>query len=178
MEKYFVICNNDLVFEKDWDKPLIDFMEKNEKCGICAPMLTDISGQQVQNMGGCADFCSHKGGVPEQWKYPEESTWTTGAVLMIRTEAYLKVGGFDEQFLFYASDSDLCLKMGFEGYKIFNIPQSRVRHYHMSATKTAMQQGLPIQQIGQQDMMKFNKIYEIHGIKIGQNREPVLEAVI
>jgi len=177
-DKYFVVMNNDCVVEKNWDKPLIEFMEKNERVGLVAPMLVDITGQQVQNMGGLADFCSHKGGVPQMWKQPEENLWTTGACIMVRRSAFDEVGGFDEQFAFYCSDSDLCLKLGFAGYKVFNIPESKVRHFHMQSTRKAQSEGLPIMQIGQQDQLKFNRKYELHGLRIGQMREPVLEAVV
>lgn len=177
-DKYFVVLNNDCIVTKNWDKPLVEFLEANDNVGIVAPMLTDMTGQYVQNMGGGADFCSHKGGVPSQWKYPEENVWTTGACIMVRREAFDKVGGFDEQFLFYCSDSDLCLKMGFAGYKIYNIPESKVRHFHGQSTKVADEGGLPIRQIGANDQLLFNKKYEMHGIQIGVNREPVQEVCL
>jgi hypothetical protein len=164
--EYFVIMNNDCIVEPNWCEHLQTYMIENKDCGISAPMLLDVSGRQVQNMGGLNDFCSHKGGVPENWKNPEENTWTTFACVMIRKEAFIKIRGFDEQFLFYCSDSDMCLRMILNGYKVINLPASKVRHFHMAST----QENKEVMKIGADDQRKFQVKWEFCGIGIGKNK--------
>jgi len=174
--KYFVIMNNDCIPEKGWLEEMYNFMEANPDCGIVAPMLTDVSGTQVQNMGGGADFCSHKGGTREQWKQPEKNWWTTFACVMIRTEAFKKVGGMDRQYLFYCSDSDICLKMNLANYTVYNIPSAVVRHFHSRSTQIEGESGsTKIIEQGHKDQMLFNARWERHGISIGRNNFPVQE---
>lgn len=174
--KYFVIMNNDCVVEKNWLNVLVDFMEKNPTCGIVAPMMTDMTGKHIQNMGGGADFCSHKGGERGTYKVPEKNWWTTFACVMIRAEAFYKVGGMDRQFLFYCSDSDLCLKMILCGYTVYNHPDSVVRHYHGASIQSEISAGnRKIMEIGRQDQIKFNNKWRRNGVLIGGSHYPVEE---
>lgn len=173
--KYFVIMNNDCVPEPNWLKELINYMEKNPECGIAAPMLVGIDGRQVANMGGLQDFCSHKSGTREMYKDPEKNWWTTFACALIRTEAYKKVGGLDEHFLFYCSDSDLCLRMILNDYTVYNIPTSVVRHFHSQSTKDLNSETRKqIMQIGQNDQRLFNLKWAINGCAIGGKYFPVV----
>lgn len=170
LPEFFVIMNNDIVVEKHWDEPLFKFMYENPKCAIAAPMLVGLEGSQIQNMGGLEDFCSHKIGQRGiGYSSPEENLWTTFACVMIRTSAFKEVGGFDNQFKFYCSDSDLCLKLHFAGYKVFNIPKSVARHYHGYSTKMAGNK--EIMNIGFNDQRLFGAKWEFCGIKLGEMKE-------
>lgn len=166
--EYFVIINNDIIVSEGWEIPLLKIMKENERCGIAAPVLLGMNGQ-VQNAGGAPDFCSHFTN-PEKLK---ECWWTTFACVMIRKDAFLKVNGFDEQFLFYCSDSDLCLRMILNGYKIYTTSDSQVIHEHMVST----QANPAVQQVGFQDQQKFNMKWARHGVLIGGKNFPVEEKV-
>jgi GT2 family glycosyltransferase len=54
--------------------------------------------------------------------------WVCGAAMMVRREAWLAVGGFDERFHFYCQDLDLCLRVLAAGFTIGVVPQARVTH--------------------------------------------------
>ena len=62
----------------------------------------------------------------------------TAACLMLRTEVFRAVGGFDEQFAVAFNDTDLCLRIGARGLKIIKDGDTILHHYE-SATRKAGQ---------------------------------------
>jgi GT2 family glycosyltransferase len=59
-----------------------------------------------------------------------------GCALVIRSEVFQRLGGFDEGFFLYCDDVDLSLRAIALGYRIRVCPRTLVRHdYHGSSTK-------------------------------------------
>lgn len=54
--------------------------------------------------------------------------WVCGAAMMVRRQAWLAVGGFDERFHFYCQDLDLCLRVFGAGWAIEVVSGARVTH--------------------------------------------------
>lgn len=53
----------------------------------------------------------------------------TAAVLLVSKEAFEKIGGYDERYIYGYEDVDLCLKLHFYGYSNYYCPKSLVYHY-------------------------------------------------
>ena len=59
-----------------------------------------------------------------------ETTWCTGAAVLIRRRAFEEIGGFDERIFFmYCEDVDLSWKLWLRGRKCIYVPDAVVRHY-------------------------------------------------
>jgi hypothetical protein len=58
-----------------------------------------------------------------------EPDWVSGACLMIRRDALLAAGGFDEGFFLYEEDADLCRRVRAAGGRVLFTPQASVRHH-------------------------------------------------
>jgi GT2 family glycosyltransferase len=54
--------------------------------------------------------------------------WVCGAAMMVRREAWLAAGGFDERFHFYCQDLDLCLRVLAAGWAVDVVEDARVTH--------------------------------------------------
>lgn len=54
--------------------------------------------------------------------------WVSGAAMMVRRDAWLAAGGFDERFHFYCQDLDLCLRLLAEGWAVEVVADARVTH--------------------------------------------------
>jgi GT2 family glycosyltransferase len=54
--------------------------------------------------------------------------WYTAACVLIRSEAWRSVGGFDERFFMYFEDVDLCLRLERRGWRLVQEPRAVVRH--------------------------------------------------
>ena len=59
---------------------------------------------------------------------PFEVHWHSAASLLLRREALERIGGWNESYFVYWSDADLCARMRAAGYRIYNVPKSRIVH--------------------------------------------------
>jgi GT2 family glycosyltransferase len=60
-----------------------------------------------------------------------ETTWCTGAAVLIRRHVFEEIGGFDEEIFFmYCEDVDLSWKFWLRGWKCIYVPDAVVRHYN------------------------------------------------
>jgi GT2 family glycosyltransferase len=57
-----------------------------------------------------------------------EVGWVSGACLIIGRELFYNVGGFDENFFLYGEDADLCLRVGWKGFKVVYWPEVCIIH--------------------------------------------------
>ena len=82
----------------------------------------------------CAGVCEAR-----QWRreHPEvyncktgETSWCTGAAVLVRRQAFEDVGGFDERIFFmYCEDVDLSWKFWLRGWKCIYVRDAVVKHY-------------------------------------------------
>ena len=54
--------------------------------------------------------------------------WFSASFLMLPTEAYRAVGGFDEGYHMYCEDVDLCLRLQLAGWRLARSPATAVHH--------------------------------------------------
>ncbi len=60
-----------------------------------------------------------------------ETTWCTGAAVLIRRKAFEEFGGFDERIFFmYCEDVDLSWKFWLQGWKCIYVRDAVVRHFN------------------------------------------------
>lgn len=59
---------------------------------------------------------------------PQPAGYVPGTCMLVRREAYLEVGGFDEGYFMYAEDVDLCLGMHRRGWEVWYQPGAPVVH--------------------------------------------------
>lgn len=63
---------------------------------------------------------------PSGEPYPID--WATACCLLVRREAWLSLGLFDERFGMYYEDHDLCLRAQADGWELRHVPAARIRH--------------------------------------------------
>lgn len=64
----------------------------------------------------------------------QQVDWVAGAAMMIRTDVYDRLGGFDEGFFLYYEETDLCLRAARAGWRTDFVPQARVVHVGSAST--------------------------------------------
>ena len=73
------------------------------------------------------------------WRGDTERTvdWQAGCAVMFRGELLRRLGGFDEQFLYYYEDVDLCRRVWHAGRPILYTPSVTITHLGGQSTKHA-----------------------------------------
>lgn len=140
--EYFLLINSDIEVTDGWLQPLVDWMDAHPECGACAPKLHSWQEKEKFEYAGAAGgyidlfgypFC--RGRIMKrletdhgQYDAPADVFWATGACLMVRSEAYRRMGGLDSRFFAHMEEIDLCWRMQLEGWKINVVPSSVVYH--------------------------------------------------
>jgi len=146
--RYLLFLNSDTLFIKETNiQYLIDKMEQNKQIGICACQLLNQDGsvqKSVRNFPYPLGIFFHYIGISKMfkdvhffnkyllldWKHNQEKNVNqpAGAFLLIRSQLFKQIGGFDERFFIYYDDVDLCKKVILENKKILFSPKSKVIH--------------------------------------------------
>jgi len=107
--KYVMMANNDTEFPPDWDKKLVDIIEKNPGVGIVTPVYTRGRKSALRTETGEKILK-----VFPFRKYP-----SAVAFLMRRNDLISKFGGWSEEYeIASGEDADLCFKVWKAGYDI------------------------------------------------------------
>lgn len=139
---YFVLINSDVEVSPDWLKVLKSWMDTHPECGICGPKILSYSNRSSFEYAGAAGGWLDRFGYPYcrgrirhnveqdkgQYDNPENVLWVSGACLMIRSELWKRLGGFDDRFFAHMEEIDLCWRAQLAGYKVCNVPQSYIFH--------------------------------------------------
>lgn len=139
---YFVILNSDIEVTENWLKPLISFMESNPDVASCQPKIRSYARRNFFEHAGAAGCFIDKYGFPfcrgRIFYHVEEDTgqyddradifWSSGACMIVRSDAWQKAGGFDPSFFAHMEEIDLCWRFGKLGYRVCYIPDSVIYH--------------------------------------------------
>jgi GT2 family glycosyltransferase len=141
--RYVFLLNSDTEVLPGAVEPLIRFMEKHVQAGACGPRLINPDGTL---QASCYPMLTPG---RELWRllfldrllrratYPMRS-WDTatprrvetinGAALLLRRSALEAVDDFDEDYLLYTEEVDLCRRLTEAGWELWWVPQARVLH--------------------------------------------------
>ncbi len=140
--KYFVLLNSDIEVTDGWLPPLISYMDNNPDVASCQPKILSYNRKVHFEHAGAA------GGFIDRYGYPfcrgrifdivEKDTgqydsqidifWSSGACMIVRTEAWKKCDGFDPAFFAHMEEIDLCWRFHKAGYRVSCLPGSVVYH--------------------------------------------------
>lgn len=140
--RYHAIVNPDILLEEDVFSKLISFME-DESIGMCVPRLVDEEGNllavyrrelTVWDMF-IRMFLNGAFKKRQDYHTMQDADYTKafdvpfaqGSFLLIRTELFKELGGFDERFFLYMEDADLCKRVN-EVSRLCYCPDATVIH--------------------------------------------------
>ena len=109
---YYLLLNSDVEVTPGWLSPMISLLEQDLDYAACQPKLLSFKNKKLFEYAGAAggwldaygypfargrvfDICEEDNG---QYDETAEVFWASGAALLIKTEAFHKMKGFDEYF--------------------------------------------------------------------------------
>jgi hypothetical protein len=132
---YFCIANPDVLFLESTLGPLISDLESG-KADITAPLVVDPQGSLQDSFRSLpsplellwrrvegAKIDAHL--PPGQSLHPD---WIAGIFLLMRTETFSKLGGFDQRYHLYFEDVDLCTRARLMGLSVVVNGRLRLQH--------------------------------------------------
>jgi GT2 family glycosyltransferase len=139
---YYALINSDVEVLPGWLTSIIDLLEQDKMNAACQPKLLSYKQKNLFEYAGGAggwldsygypfargrifDVCEEDNG---QYDSTERVFWVTGAAMVIRSEVFHEMKGFDEYFFAHQEEIDLCWRMQHAGYKLFACPLSVVYH--------------------------------------------------
>lgn len=133
-----VLLNNDLLLAPGWLEPMLAvYQHHRNKAGVIGNLqlrvsdgLLDHAGIRATRDGKLVHIRRHPAATPRGLP----ALAVTAACCLVGREAFLSVGGFDEQYRNGGEDVDLCLALAARGRPPLLTPGSTVRH-HVSATR-------------------------------------------
>ncbi len=135
---YVVLLNNDTqVVTPDWIEAMMEQCQRPRIGAVGIKLLYPDGrlqhGGVILGLGGVAGHGHHgePGDSPGYYGALvclNNYSAVTAACLMVRRDAYLEVGGFDEDLAVAYNDIDFCLKLAARGYRNVYVPHVTVMH--------------------------------------------------
>lgn len=141
--RYHAIVNPDILLKSDAFQALTDYMDAHPEAGMCIPNITDESGKRldvyrreltVLDMfnrmflkSALKKRAAEHTMADMDYEKPFQVPFGQGSFLVIRTELFRELGGFDERYFMYVEDADLCRRVN-ERSKLMYVPGATVIH--------------------------------------------------
>ena len=135
--EYLWFLNDDCYPSPTCAAKLMGVLESNKRVGAVGHLLRYPDGR-VQH-GGTVRATAGVGFAhikDDSVKEPVEMESVTGASMLVRREAFDDVGGFSEEYPMYLEDTDLCLRLRQEGWKVIYTPHSEAIHEEGASSNT------------------------------------------
>lgn len=148
-EEFFVFSNPDVVFDKGSIDEMIAcarrWMDKGHAVACVGPYIRQSDGSaypSARAVPNLSNGIGHAllGGIwknnPWSRAYRDNADmtrertagWLSGSCLLVRWEAFEKIGGFDERYFMYMEDVDLGDRFGRAGYDNVFCPTAQITH--------------------------------------------------
>ncbi|MDP2940951.1 MAG: glycosyltransferase [Candidatus Omnitrophota bacterium] len=137
---FVALLNNDMRVDKKWLSALMGIMAKDKTVAAVGSKIIFDSGR-LNSVGHVElpDYYWADAGFNEeekgQYDCPGEVGSVCGGAVLYRRDYLEKAGLFDEDFVMYMEDVDICMTLRRRGWKVFYCPRSVVRHvFHGTAS--------------------------------------------
>lgn len=140
---YHAIINPDILLTEDTFSLIINYLEDNNDVGMCIPRIVDEYGklqmvyrEEVTILDMFLRmFCKNlfpkrmaKHTLQDKdFSKPFQVPFGQGCFLVIRTELFKRIGGFDDDFFLYLEDADLCKRVN-QISKLMYYPGTNIIH--------------------------------------------------
>lgn len=145
--KYHFIINPDILLKSDVISDMVDFLEANEDTVMAMPQILNNDGSIQYLPKEVPTFKSlffgrlfSKIRNEYVWKNKDingvrDICFCSGCFFCIKSEAFKKLGGFDQRFFMYLEDADLTLRAKKYGRTVINTDFSVIHKWQRTSSK-------------------------------------------
>jgi GT2 family glycosyltransferase len=151
--RYLLFLNADTEIHGAAVQMMLDGLRENENAGVIGPRLLNSDGTlqtscakafpTIVNKFLCSDFLQNVFPRSRLWgmealarkaNHPVPVDMVSGACLMMKREAFEKVGRFSIDYFVFSEDVDLCYKAWKAGYDVLYLDEAVVLHHGGGST--------------------------------------------
>lgn len=150
-----VVCNADVVFDRDSLRHLVDALDADPALAIVGPLVLEPDGTRYPSARRFPSLLEGAGHAIAGRLLPQnrfsrhyrmtdmgstETTvvdWVSGSCMLVRRRVFEELGGFDESYFMYGEDVDLCWRAHRAGYEVAWVPSASVTHVGGISTRRA-----------------------------------------
>jgi len=165
--KYILMLNDDCFLAPNAVEKLLETIRIDESIGMVGHLLRYPNGE-IQHAGmfratdgvgfGHLDLKAREGRIKE----PTEVEAVTGASILLRRKAYFDINGHDEDYWLYAEDTDACMAMRQNGWKIYYTPHAEAIHEEHASSSLRPEVHLAMQKSNQHFGNKWRFYWEVN----------------
>ena len=147
---YTLILNPDAVIDFLALQTLVEFMAMRKEVGIAAPAIIE-GATSIQSAGlmttpssllrgalGCSSPMRYRRPIVPGAS-PFRTSWVCGAVMLVRSDLFKQLGGFDPRYFLYFEETDLCRRAARWGAEIWAVGKAVSRHVGGASAKSTGQ---------------------------------------
>jgi GT2 family glycosyltransferase len=139
--RFIAMLNDDVELEPNWLELLVDELERDPGLGFATGKTLlyddrDVINETKQDLYTCGRFvpCGLLERDEGQWDQRLPAASVSASTAVYRREAVEAAGSFDEDYVMYCEDADLCLRMVLLGYRGLYVPEARAYHAWAATT--------------------------------------------
>jgi|WetSurMetagenome_2_1015567.scaffolds.fasta_scaffold19559_3 GT2 family glycosyltransferase len=131
---HLLIINNDAVSRPSMVAELVDVLDRYPSAGIAGPKIFYYGTDMIWFNGGHFNhwmgFSTHQymDSKDDGRNRERKVDFITGCTMMVKASVFSEVGLFDEDFVIYAEDLDLCLRAKEKKYESWLVPFAMAEH--------------------------------------------------
>ena len=130
---YILLLNQDMYLAPHAVDEMVNFMNRNPRCGIGAPLQLHPQQKDYVIWAGSYEAFPvgrHQHGPLHQFRTDEPIFWANGACMILRREMVEEIGFLDKRMVFIGSDSDYSLTAKSRGWEVWRIASAAGVHEH------------------------------------------------
>jgi O-antigen biosynthesis protein len=147
--RYLLLLNNDTVVQPGWLRELVSAAERSNDVGIVGAKLLQEDGRLLEgggmifSDGTAAQYGRDDDPRRGEYNYLKEVDYVSGCCLLVRTELWRALGGFDPVYSpGYYEDVDLAFRVRRSGYRVVYQPRASVVHVEGVSHGRALDEGI------------------------------------
>ena len=141
--RYVLLLNNDTeAVEPDFLTALVEALESDPRAAVAGPLVHFPDGSVQPTVGRLPSFRyavrlavdRPRGAAPLVPGGRVRAEFLAGVCLLVRVEALVQVGGFDETYFMYGEEADLEGRLADAGWSLVFVPVRSIIHHHQDVS--------------------------------------------